>query len=115
MAIFEKKKVIKLVLLAVVTMTVACGITKQPVISQQIFDTVEIGTDVTVLKNDAGEPYKVSAKGPREDIYEYLYIERIERAGDREQRHYIFEVKEGKIINKYFEATFNPIDHSVSY
>lgn len=74
------------------------------------FDRVCTGMEIQKVIRCHGQPYSVCST-KRDGVKKYVYIERIDVAPDRrEQYHYIFHVKEGRVISKcvrHHESAFD--------
>ena len=102
-------KFVKIASIAAVGMLLILGCAVRPVISQDAFNAINIGSDISKVQVLAGEPYKI--KKIDNNHMEYTYIERIVRGrGDSDQRHYIFVVSNGKIVNKQCQEIFKAVN-----
>jgi hypothetical protein len=67
--------------------------------TRESFDSIDLGTSVTQLRTEAGEPYAIySLAGDKE---EYEYIERI-NMGNRlvSENHYFLTISNGQVVSK---------------
>ena len=96
----EIKGKISLLFLAMLLMF-SCQSGGRELMTKNEFDAVQTGTSVQVLVKEHGKPYEIRDVNPtRKD---YIYIERFQAPhGMREDRHYIFEIVDGKVKDKYF-------------
>ena len=74
--------------------------TFRPAFTQDHYQLVQIGTNISVLEEQYGPPYDIKEIG--NDVSEYRYIERVEIGSQRtEHTHYIFTVSQGRIVGKH--------------
>ena len=85
----------------------ACSMPR--IMTQERFDSVQIGASIAQVEELYGSPYDVEMLGNGRK--EYRYIERIDVApGVTEQVHYILQVTDGRVINKHVRHIGSPID-----
>ena len=97
-------------MLAVMIVMMMASCTTTTVITKEQFNDIDIGMTFDEVKQLVGEPYDIKRVEP--SLVEYLYIERVERGtnGRAEQRHYIFDVRDGKVESKRYKEMLTPFD-----
>ena len=78
-------------------------------ISYHDYQSVEIGTPVSALQINQGQPYQINDL--ENGLQEYIYIERMPLAGSREHfRQYSFFVDENNlVVGKRVDDEYSPI------
>ncbi|MBM3208293.1 MAG: hypothetical protein FJZ57_06805 [Chlamydiae bacterium] len=77
-----------------------CGcFSRHTYITHERFDSVQVGDPISVIVDEAGEPY--AQRKMKNGEIEYEYIENFSRGTVLiYENHYFFLVKDGKIVNK---------------
>ena len=104
-------KYLLLILTSILFISCSAG---SKVIDSDKFYEVEIGMSIKELKEKLGDPYSVKSLGNGE--VEYKYIERL-YAADRvlQERHYLFILKNGKVVSKKVIDLNRPVYERNSY
>jgi len=73
--------------------------TRSSYITQDMYNSTQIGQPISTVTSRAGEPYSIHKNSAGEQEYEY--VESISNGTDLVyENHYIFIVKDGKIVGK---------------
>jgi hypothetical protein len=91
----------KIIILFSLLFCLGCHPSGEKVMTKNEFDAIQTGTTDKVLVQEHGKPYHIQQINPA--IKNYIYIERFHAPhGVREYRHYVFEIKDGRIVSKHF-------------
>ncbi len=74
--------------------------------TRESFDSIELGTPITQVRQEMGEPYSIRKIGNAE---EYEYLERIDLAQELvAENHYFLKVVDGKVVSKKVKTERQP-------
>lgn len=86
-----------------------CGCVAAPMMTQERFETIQVGSSFSIVENEFGAPYDVVEL--QDGSFEYRYIQRYNVGpNSSEQIHYIYRVYQGKIICKNIQRMNSPWD-----
>lgn len=86
-----------------------CSCSMAPIMTKDRFETIQVGTEISRVEAQYGPPCDME---DLENGYEkYVYIQRVDVGGGAsEQVHFIFQVLNGRIINKQCQEIGSCID-----
>lgn len=88
--------------------SIICTSCMSPVMSQQSFDGIGVGSMITQVKEQVGEPYEIEKLDNGVEVYHY--IERIEIGSNTTaQNTYLLTVSKGRVVDKRCLSTSNPL------